>query len=63
MATMEKGDAFQGLVSAALEIARKREQTLSDLRQALESGNDRVALSLARKIVGLEDEQTSHPVN
>lgn len=51
----------QGLVEAALEIAERRTNTLRELRVALERGDNDLALSIARKVCGLND-QKSHRV-
>ena len=41
-------DAGSGLVGAAMEISRKRTQMMEQMRKALEAGDDKQALSLAR---------------
>lgn len=46
-------DAGSGLVEAAMEISRKRTQMMEQMRKALETGDDKQALSLARVLVGL----------
>ncbi len=48
-----------GLVGAALEIARRRRETLARLRAALERGDDAEALRLAKELCGVEHEQKS----
>jgi hypothetical protein len=45
----------QGLVDAALEIAERRANTLRQLKAALLSNDDELALSLARKVCGLDE--------
>ncbi len=45
---------------AALEVARRRKNTLAELRTALENHDDREALKLARRLCGLHDEQESN---
>jgi hypothetical protein len=46
-------EAGSGLVEAALEISRKRTQMMEQMRKALETGDEKQALSLARLLVGL----------
>ncbi len=46
-------DAGSGLVEAAMEISRKRTKMMEQMRKALETGDDKQALSLARLLVGL----------
>lgn len=48
-------DLNQGLVNAALEIAERQSHILRQLRSALERGDDALALSLARKVCGLNE--------
>jgi hypothetical protein len=55
-----EGSSVQGLVDAALEIARKRKETLTDLRKALEVNDSEGALKLARKLCGLEEQEKGH---
>lgn len=43
-----------GVLDAALEVARRRADTLRQLRDALKRGDDALALSIARKVVGLD---------
>jgi hypothetical protein len=57
-----KGDAGE-LIAKAVEIASRRRQTLSQLRSALESGDERRALELARKYCGLTNDEKSDRVN
>jgi uncharacterized protein YpiB (UPF0302 family) len=49
--------ALQGLVDAALGIARKRQELLKDLRAALEANDTERVLKLARQLCGLENEE------
>lgn len=44
-----------GLVEVALEIARRRRETLVRLRRALETGSEGEALKLARELCGLHE--------
>lgn len=46
-------DAGSGLVEAAMEISRKRTQMMEQMRKALETGDEKQALNLARLLVGL----------
>lgn len=46
-------DTGSGLVEAAMEISRKRTKMMEQLRKALETGDEKQALSLARLLVGL----------
>ncbi len=46
-------DAGSGLVETAMEISRKRTQMMEQMRKALETGDEKQALSLARVLVGL----------
>lgn len=48
-------DKNQGLVNAALEIAERRADTLRQLKAVLLSNDDELALSLARKVCGLNE--------
>lgn len=48
-------DKDQGLVNAALEIAERRANTLRQLKEALLSNDNELALSLARKVCGLNE--------
>ncbi len=50
---MEEKLTLNGVLDAALEIARQRRDTLARLRAALESGNDSEALALAKELCGL----------
>ena|ERR1017187_5374556 len=47
------------LFVGALEIARRRAQTLGRIRTALESGDNATAVTLMRVYCGLDDEQES----
>jgi HEAT repeat protein len=49
-----------GLVDAAIEIARGRQETLQRLRAALEIRDNTTALRIARELCGLENEQASN---
>lgn len=46
---------FSGVVDRAIEISRRRADTLRQLREALLSNDDAAALSLARKVCGLDE--------
>jgi hypothetical protein len=45
----------QGLVDAAIEIAERRADNLRQLKKALLSNDNELALSLARKLVGISE--------
>jgi hypothetical protein len=47
-------------IHSALEIARRRAQTLGRIKWALETCDDAAALKLMRVYCGLDDEQKSH---
>jgi hypothetical protein len=47
---------LSGTLDAALEISARRAQSLRQLREALESNDDALALSIARKVCGLNDQ-------
>ena len=51
------------LMGAALEIAQERREILTQLRAALEAGDNLRALDIARKLCGLGDAQSNrtHP--
>lgn len=57
---MAKDPSLTGVLDAALEIARRRRNTLARLRAALEQGDDTEALKLARELCGIDHEQKSH---
>lgn len=46
---------LSGTLTAALEIAQRRADTLRQLREALERNDDALALSIARKVCGLNE--------
>lgn len=48
-----KEDAARRLIEAVLPAARARAQMLSDLRAALEQGDERAAIAIARRYTGL----------
>ena len=47
-------------IDSALEIARRRAQTLGRIREALESGDNATAIKFMLVYCGLDDEQKSH---
>jgi len=55
-------NSIPGIYEAALKIAQKRQEILSHMRAALETGDNVQALELARNLCGLSDE-TSNRVN
>ena len=60
MATMMQNPNLAAAIESALEIARRRAQTLGHIRAALESGDNATAVKLMRVYCGLDDEQKSH---
>jgi hypothetical protein len=60
MASMTHNPDRAAVIDSALEIARRRAQTLGRIRAALESGDDVKAVKLMRIYCGLDDEQKSH---
>jgi hypothetical protein len=54
--------SLSGIVDAILEVGRQRKIVLNQLRAALQSGDDRQALALARQLCGLLNEK-SHRVD
>ena len=51
---------LSGVLEAALEIARKRRETLARMREALENGNDAQVIEIAREFFGVDDEKKGH---
>lgn len=47
------------IVDAILEVGRQRKIVLDQLRAALQSGDDRQALELARQLCGLPNEKSN----
>jgi uncharacterized protein YpiB (UPF0302 family) len=58
-------EANRGIIEAAIEISERRRELLSRLKDALERGDETVALALAKQLCGMEgnDEQKSDRVN
>lgn len=54
---------YSGVIDAALEIARKRKETLGQLKTALLDGDTDEAIKLARDLCGIDHEQESHRAN
>ena len=52
-----------GIIRAALEIAKERADTLSEMRAAYDRGDDAEALRLGRELCGLADDAKSRRVN
>lgn len=48
---------MDGLLEAALDISRRRADTLRLIREAFDRGDEREVLRLSRILVGLDDEQ------
>jgi hypothetical protein len=57
--TTQNESVLESLCEVALEISARRAQTLAALRAALEEGDERGALSLAKELVGLSDDLNS----
>jgi len=47
--------AYRALAEAALEVARRRADLLDEVRQALINDDERRALALMRRYVGIEE--------
>jgi hypothetical protein len=60
MASMIHNSDLAAAIDSALEIARRRAQTLGRIRAALESSDSATAVKLMRVYCGLDDEQKSH---
>jgi hypothetical protein len=56
------GQGFSGVVEAVLQVGRQRNSILELMRVALESGDEKKALTLARQLCGINHEK-SNPVN
>lgn len=56
---MENSSALSRLIEAALEIARRRRETLVRLRAALERGDNVEVWRLAKQLCGVKHEQES----
>jgi hypothetical protein len=54
---------LSGVLEAALEIARKRRETLARMREALEKGNDAKVIEIARELCGVDNEPKGHRTN
>jgi hypothetical protein len=48
---------YKGIIDAALEIASRRRDTVSRLREALIRGDEQKALEIARELCGVGNEQ------
>lgn len=51
------------VISAAVEIAQERSKLLSQIRGALQSGDEQGALILMRKYTGVTNAKENHRVN
>lgn len=51
------GHSISGIVDVVLEVGRQRNTLLAQLRIALESGEERIALNLAKRLCGLPHEE------
>lgn len=59
----ETGVSVSGIVDAILEVGRQRNALLIRLRAALQSGDDNHALTLARQLCGLQNNEESGRTN
>jgi len=50
---------LSGVVDAILDVGRQRKLLLDQMRNALESGNSEEAMGCARKLCGLNNEESS----
>jgi hypothetical protein len=50
--------SISGIVDVVLEVGRQRNALLAQLRIALESGKERIALNLAKRLCGLPHEES-----
>jgi hypothetical protein len=62
---MTSQEPNQGIIDAAIEISVKRREALSRLRDALERGDNELALELAKQLCGMEsnDEQKNNRID
>ena len=52
-----QGHSISGIVDVVLQVGRQRNALLAQLRIALESGKERIALNLAKRLCGLPHEE------
>jgi hypothetical protein len=57
---ISESSALSGVLDSALEIARRRRDTLAQLRAALVAGNQEQAITLAKELCGLAHVEESH---
>jgi hypothetical protein len=57
---MSSSESMNGLIDAALEVSERRRAILERMRKAFEIGNDQEALSLAKELCGVNNEQKSN---
>lgn len=57
---IEETQINQGLLDAALEISARRADTLRQVRQLFVDGEDRKAVDLMKKFLGLNEAKPSH---
>lgn len=55
----QENSSLSGFVDAALEIARKRTETLEHLRTALENDDIEDVVKYAKDLCGIEDDKAS----
>lgn len=56
-------EALNGIIDAALEISERRRNILAQMREALKQGDEGKALTLAKKLCGVDDEQKSNRID
>ena len=54
---------ISGIVDAILEVGRQRHALLGHLRSALQSGQNELALTVARQLCGISKHEESHRTN
>ncbi len=55
--------SMSGIVDAVLEVGKQRNALLSELRTALQSGQDDEALAVARQLCGMSSHEESNRIN
>jgi hypothetical protein len=53
-------EALNGIIDAAFEISERRRDILAQMREAFDRGDVSEALTLAKKLCGVDDEQKSN---
>lgn len=60
---LETESSTPAIVKAIAEVGRQRNELLAKLREALQSGNNLLALDLARELCGLNHVEERHRIN